>query len=440
MINNLERISLNKYLLISNLIESKDSKKLFSHYDELLMTKRFSNAKDLSITENILCLDAINLTGKDIIKIVSDFIKNAQSPNILKKRNIYELAKVSNLQSLKLNKALSDKILNEIGDSLLYISSIATNIGVDFVILRILDNFIVKLKNSLIKNQYNAIRKNILRKMVNFLYEKEKKEKTITYFCWIDRLLVAVQKDELSLNQFMEVSIKILKLTPNCLDVCWKILQSVNFLCFQPLYNDSNKLRKFKRDILKIIKQKYITEKITPQSAIEIMISTLARDIPSKEDFYYLFDTIKIISQQSQENKLFALDLCNYILFVNNRQSIFCYRFIREYFMSILNDIVKEDDNFSIKEKEITLFLSLLHEKSFFFLHKSYIFSKLVELISFFNNKNISSNKFYKYCDIIDYIIYKNPDIKLTEVLDKLSKNEKNAVKISKRFDLSKSA
>lgn len=433
-----EKIGLSKYLLIKNVLEKKENKKAFSYYDHLLIAKKFADTRELSVTENILTLDTINLTPGNITSIVNDFIKKADSPNFLKKSNLYELIKVSNLRSQKINKNISEKTFMLMGEKLASIFQKTTLISFDFAILRALDNFIIKTNKPAVKNYYNILKKDILRKMTNFSYQKEEREKQVTYFCWIDRVLNAVLNGEISLYEFMELDIKILKLIPNHLDACWKVLQTVNFLCFQPNYNDSNRLRKFKRDISGIIKKSYSTNNFSSDNVVELMINTLARENTYKEDFYYLFDAIKMLSEQTDEDKIFCLTLCEYILSVNERQNIFCYRFIREYFMNILDEMIKGEDNLKIKEKEADILISLFHEKSFFFLHRSDIFKKLVDIIRFFNTDGITKNKFYKYCDMLDYMLFNNPEIKSPEIIKTLSINTGDMSKITKRFELSK--
>lgn len=435
-----EKISLDKYLLIKTLLEKKEYKRLFSDYDELLIRKKFADIRELSVTENILTLDAINLTPKDITNIVRDFIKKADSPTLLRKSNLYELIKVSNLKSPRINKNLAEKTLITLGEKLKNLFNKTELISFDFAILRVLDNFIIKINNPVIKNSYNALKKDLLRKMLSFTYQKEEREKQVTYFCWIDRLLTAILKNEITLYEFMELNIKVLKLVPNHLDACWKVLQTASYLCFQPSYSDSNKIRKFRRDVSKIIKNKYIDVIFNKDTVTELMINTLARENSFKEDFYYLFDAIKILSQKSEEDKLFCFDLFEYILHVNERQNIFCYRFVREYFMNILNEMITSEDSLNLKEKEVSLLISLFHEKSFFLLHQSELFKKLVAVICSFNKENITKNKFYKYCDMLDYMLSNNSNIKYPELLTVLSVKQEDKTKISKRFELSKTA
>lgn len=435
-----EKSCLHKYLLIKNILDKKDIMKTFNYYDELLIAKKFIDTRELSLTENILNLDTINLSHDDISNIISDFIKKADSPNFIKKSNLYELIKISNLKDQKINKSISEKTFMTLGDKFRAISHKNLYISVDFAILRLLDNFVIKLKNPAVKNHYNSIKKDILRKLLTFSYQKEEREKQVTYFCWIDRVLSAILKNEISLYEFMELNIKILRLTPNNLDACWKVLQTVNYLCFQPSYNDSNKLRKFKRDVFKIIKNKYDEKIFTKDNVVNLMISTLARENLYKEDFYYLFDSIKFLSQKTEEDKFFCLNLCEYILYINNRQNIFCYRFVREYFLNTINEMMNKDDSLEIKEKEVNLLISMFHEKSFFILNKVDLFYKIVDIVHYLNNENVTKNKFYKYCDILDYILFNNPDIKTLNIVDTLSIKQSDKTKISKRFELSKSA
>lgn len=434
-----ERLNLDKYLFLNKLISFDKNKRLFNHYDKLLITKRFDNAFELSTTENILNIETINLTPADICKIVTNFLSSVKSKKYIKNRSLYELIKVSNLSALKINKTISDDKLLIICDNLANVSCETKLINIDFIVLRALDNFIIKIKNPTLKNKFNAVRRDIIRKMMNFNYEPEIKESKITYFYWIDRIFNSLTKRELTLTDLIDLNKKIMQLVPDDLDMYYKILHNVNFLCFQPNYDDQPILRKFKRYVVKQIAQKYKFQDFTPEKTEKLMIRILARETVAKEDYYYLFDAIGFVMNKSIEEKLFCLKLCEYLLYINNEQNIFCYRFIRQAFIGLVYKILDKNDPVETKEEEFRLLAIMLHSDSFFYLNKKELFDKMVELLGdIYNcNEEFSKHKFYRYCDILDYILAHNEDLVYPNIAKKITSDDEEINKISKRFQLS---
>ena len=62
-------LSLSKYLLLSNVLNDSNLRKIYNKYDELVLKKRFNTIKELSTTENILTIEENNLKYKDINNI-----------------------------------------------------------------------------------------------------------------------------------------------------------------------------------------------------------------------------------------------------------------------------------------------------------------------------------------------------------------------------------
>ena len=436
MNTNLYTISLEKYILIQKLLDSKENKKTFDHYDYLIISKCFDVAKELSTTENILTLSCFNLKPHEIDVILSNFINIPITKNYSDKRYLYEVAKVSNKLQKNTENKIHSSVLAKLLEKLQQVSRETNLFSVDFTVLRILDNFILKISEPTIKNQFFSLKKDLFRKMFNFKYSVEKKEKQTTYLCWIDRFLTAILNQEISLQEFIYINNLILSIVPDNLDLNWKILNTVKYLCFQQNFNDSNMLRKFKRDIMKIIEDKYSISNFNKDKVEEILINTLAETTTKKESFYYLFDVIKLFSKQAN-NKLFCLDLCEYLIYISKKQNIFSYRFVREYFLSMFFDFIKYDDDIILKEKEIQILVQMFHCDLFFYIHKQDIFKKIIILLSEINNKNLfSRNKFYKYCDILDYMIANNDDLQTINIVKTLSKNNSDMQKICKHFQL----
>ena len=432
-------LSLSKYLLLSNVLNDSNLRKIYNKYDELVLKKRFNTIKELSTTENILTIEENNLKYKDINNIIDDFIKKSENKNFLEKRNLYEIIKISKLPKLKINRAIKEDKLLKILNILKFIYTKTDYISFDFLILKIADNMVIKLNDMEIRNKYKILKKDILRKFITFnRYRLETKEKQTTYLCWIDRILTAALNYEINISDFIALNNKIIKLIPNHLDTDWKVINVVGYLSFQPNFSTCTALRKFKRDLLKSIKNKYNIQYFTKETVEDLMITTLSRQIAQKEDFYYLFDAIDILSQKSDEEKLFCFDLCNYILYINNKQNVFCYRFIRESFLSMINKIIKFNDSSFIIEEELRFILRLFNNTSFFYLNKKDLFHDIIYLLSMLNSSKseISRHKFYKYCDVVDYILSNNYDLFYPDLIKNLSSSQEDIVKIQKRFQL----
>lgn len=441
MYNNEENLNLAKYLTLKKLIDNNKNKKLFDFYDQQIVTKRFNNAYELSLAENFLNIETINLTPKLINEIIDNFIDSVKEKNYIKNRNLYEIVQISNLSSAKINKSISDDKLLIICDNLANVSCETNFINVDFIVLRALDNFITKIKNPLLKNKYNAVRKDVIRKILNFKHVTEIKESKITHLCWIDRILNATIKEEISVANFISINKKIFELIPDDLDVYYKILHTVNFLCFQPKYDDLPVLRKFKRYVVKKIDQKYKIQRFTQKKTEDLMIRVLAWQYTSKEDYYYLFDVIYYLNCESKTNKDFCLNLCEYLIYISNKQNIFCYRFIRQSFMCLINKLIEDDDSIEMKEKEFRLLVIMFHNDSFFYLNKKDILEKMTRILGQINSLNniCSKNKIYKYCDILDYILANNKDLQSSDIIKTIATND-DVKKIAKRFQLSLAA
>ncbi|MBR5154802.1 MAG: hypothetical protein IKW58_03665 [Alphaproteobacteria bacterium] len=430
-----------KHFMVYNTINSTDNKKLYNKMDELLIRKRFSNIGELSYFENVFRIDMLLITDKDTLNIVSDFLKVYKNKNIFSKRELYEIFKISNLEEGKLEKLFNDAKFLKLYKGLEVVSRETLFISFDFLILRIFDNFIRKLsgKESFF-DDIVRIKENIIKKIQSFEYKYDDKEKETNSLCWIDRILSGVIDREFSVDDFIDICNKIILTTTHTIYIYWKILNSAGYLLLQREFSASMKLRAYKTHINKIIERKYTLLNISKDELNNLAISTLAKDFPIKEDFYYLFDCISILSKKSQENKEFCLDLCDYILYYDTRYNIFSYRFIRKYFIEMLFDITNQFDNISIKNKEILLLIKLFHTDQFYSFYKKDIFNHIATILKNMNNKTnkLTQSNFYKYCDMLDYLMYANSDLANIDIIDYLCNNNDNTKKISKHFQLQK--
>ncbi|MBP3687090.1 MAG: hypothetical protein J6J35_01845 [Alphaproteobacteria bacterium] len=434
-----EILNLRKYILITNILEKSNYKKLFSNYDTLLIKKRFDNAYELSSTENILRIDVIDLKGSDINKIIDNFYKAVENKSCFEKRNIYEIIKISNLPALKLNKYISKETYLTIGEKLRDVSRETHFISFDFLILRALDNFIAKTNQFLVKKEFIQIKNDMIKKLIIHQYTPETKEKESNYFCWIDRILSALQNKEITISDYIVLNKKILSLISNSIDTYWKIFYSTNVLLLQQEFSANQILRDLKKSIFKTIIENYKKLKISQDDILTLTIRTLAKNQYTKEDFYYLFDCMQIFSSFSETNKSFCLDLCIYILYINNKQNFMSHRFVRYRFMDFLTVLVRDLDSLEIKQKELHILINMFHTDLFFLLEKKHIFESIIKILKTINNgeEKLTHNNFYRYCDILDYMIANNNDIVCPNVINELCLQKEDRQKILKKFKLS---
>ncbi len=431
--------SSNKYFIMTSIMSEEKHLKLFNEMDTLLLQKRFDNAYELSLTENLLRIGTHQLTGKCIKKIITDFIANDDFIYCCEDRVLYEIVKISNLPSEKLQKAIRPDLYQKLATFLISVSRETTMISTDFLILRILDNFMIKTNNQQTIDVYESARLNILSKITTYNYKQEKKEKETTLLCWIDRILNAAVNIEISPISFISLSEKLLNLAHYSTYAYWKLLHSVNYLLLQPDFSYCTELRLYKKRITNAIGDHYRCTKASIKDVKELTISTLAKKQPTKEDFYYLFDIIKKSALKNEENKLFCLILCKYLIKYNRRQNIFSHRFIRKYFIEMIFELIKQPTiGLKVKEEQMAVLISLFHVDTYFCFNRYEIFDTMIDTLKSINTgkTKLSYTNFYKYCDALDYIMSQNPDIKYSNIVEHLSLKKDDKEKICKFFDL----
>lgn len=429
---------LNKHALVCNFINDRFLEKYFREYDEKILKKRFDDAYELSLTENILSIDTINLKNKEIIEIIDNFIDKSNAYNFIKDRYLYELLKVSNNPYFRLEKTLSIKKNEKLYCCLKNLVEESNYMSADFLIMRCADNFIVRTKDAHIGAIYRFLVKKILEKMIKHSYFQETKENTSSVLCWLDRIVCAKVNLDISIKEFILICKNILNTSFSDIDILWKFLHIINYLSFHEGFYGSIVLGKFKREILKKINIFYANNDIDQNKALQVCIKVLAKNTAHKEDFYNFFSTIKKLAEKSEKDKEFAIILCEYTLYMDKNQNIFCYRFVRENFMTLINKLVIKEDSIAIKEKELHLLINMFYNSPFFSIHKQEIYEKILSImVSFPSETNTGLlRKYYKYCDILDFILAKNREINYKDLLDKLTDNRGNKDLIRQRFDL----
>ena len=431
-----------KHFMVYSTINSNDNSVFYKKMDELLLRKRFSTAQDLSLNEHIYKIDMTLITEKDIQKITNEFISNSKHKNIYNKRNLHELLKISNLPTQKLCKFFASEKLEALALALDVVSRETVLISKSFIILRIIDNIILKLQK-INPNKvclFEKIREQTIKKLINFDFKEEENEKETTCLCWIDRLLSATINKEIGVLDFQNICNKVLKQTCCGVSLYWKIVNSISFLLLQMEFSSDRNLRTYKAKIDKIIEKKYTFMDLSDDELKNITASTLAKENLIKEDFYYLFDCIKIFAAKSQENKDFSLDLCFYIIYHDLKYNIFSYRFIRKYFIEMVLKLSSLFDNIKIKNKEFLLLLKLFHVDHFYCFYRKEIFNSMVDILKNINlyEQKVTVGNFYKYLDMIDYIMYANNDVMNNDIVNYLSHSRDNKNKIARRFRLQK--
>lgn len=432
-------ISFDKYYILTSIMNNNKDSRLFNYLDSEIVKKRFDITAELSLTENILHISTYKLTGKNIIKIINDFIKSTEKMNFLEKRNLFELVKITALPADKLEKIIPSELHLALAKLFSNVSRETNFLSFDFLILKIMDNLILKNNDANVKKAYTKVKKNIIDKLLCEPYYEEKNEKETTLLCWVDRLLYAIINEEIPPTGFVSLAKKIFRLTTKSLYLQWKVLHSVNYILLQKEFSTSSDLKVFKRELIKSIKNQYDYTNFTLEEVENLVVSTLARKNSCKEDFYYLFDVIRLTSQKSENNRFYCLMLCKYIINHNSKQNIFCFRFIRKYFIEMLFEIInKPKESLKIKEEELEVLITLFHVDSYFCFYRHDIFNKIVNILKSINNgkTKLSNANFYRFCDVLDYIMNENPDMFDENIIKDLSRKDDDEIKIKKYFSL----
>ncbi len=436
---NYDNISSNKYSTLISIINNKSDSHFINELDALLLKKRFDNAYELSLTESILHVSSYNLTSKNIKKIINDFFKLSAIANLGDNRNLYELVKLGNLSSDKLERAIDADTHTNLINTLDNVSRETTLISFDFLILRIYDSFMLKSNVFRIKKEYAKAKHRLFKKLLTFNYDNERREKETTFLCWIDRLLYAVMNKEITASDFVLLCKKIFGLITKTIYFYWKVLHSVNYILLQQDFSSNPDMRLFKKEVLNSISNMYNIIDMSLDEVKELMASILAKKTPDKEDFYYLFDSLKITARKNEEYKLFSLKLCKYIVNFNHQHNIFCYRFIRKYFIESFFDIINNQiSNAYIIVEEISALITLFHIDTYFCFNRTDILVNIIKKLKSIDETTtqISHHNFYKFCDSLDYIIYENRDILTPDILKLLKVNSSKQPKLSKCFRL----
>ena len=395
-----------KMLLLKNLFEQNQNKRMFKSLDTKLMQKRFANVVTLSTNENILNLNSQNITIKEIMEIINKFLKIKKISSVFSDRTIYEIVKLSNITSKRLLKSISSEKICLLCSKLSDVSHETKYISFDFLILHIVCNFISKISDVSARNKLITLKKETCDSLIKKDYQKENKNKPTNYLCWIDLLLNLTIARDLSINNYILVSNKICVLTPKNPDVLWKMISSASVLLQVSYFCDNSNLRNFKRNLLKKVdfeSENYVYD----QSKItELLLKTFAEQTIKKEDYYYLFTSLKSFSKNNTDDKLYCFNLLNYIFYRHTIKSIFSYRHIRENFLKTLFDIIDEDYNIEVNTLSFLFLCKLLIDKENFELYSNDLFNKAICLLKKISDdyNDISPQKFYKYCNILNYL------------------------------------
>lgn len=428
-----------KYMQLIDTLKDDTLRKTFSNFDLLIMKKRFDDARELSITENILIDDYINITKQDVIRITKDFIKCKKNKNFFKKTYLYEFSKLTKLDKNSLLKYIDNISLLKISGTIRDIFLISQEISYDFILLRIVDNLSLKLSDIDSGEILFSIKKYLLKKIINYDYKKETREKETSYLCWIDTITILLQNNEIKPKEFIAICKKILNLINCSTCILWKIINAITFLETQQKFIINKELTDYKNYIHSLICISNNTNNINYDFVVNLLTKILAKKNPSKEDFYNLFDVLDIFAKKSDENKIKALNIYKYIIENNKKQNIFCYKFIRKYFIYKFFYLINNNDPVYILNEEMKILIMLFHIDAFYTFNRHEIFNKIADILRniVLSDDKLTHSNFFKYCDVLDFILAKNSDISFPEIVEYICANKIQKQRVSKKFKLS---
>ena len=437
MMTNINKLQNDKYSIITNILSEIKYQTEFKELNFLIMKKQFSNLSDLSTIENILLSKNIDLSKKEITKIIKNYISEDCNKTLSNTRTMFELVKILNLPKQKTEKILNTNIFIDIINKSNLLIENSNHVSHDLLILRIIDNIFLRTTDFETQNEYFKIKRNLINKLSSFNYKRETHEKDITILCWLDVLLNNILEFKISPNEYILITQKILNLTTPSIDIYCKLISSLNYILLQQSFSGMVTLKNYKKYISKYMIINFSESFMEISDVKNILVNTLAKDIPSREHFYYLFDIIKYSGNMSIQTKSTALMFCRFILEYNKKFKIFNLRFIRKYFIDMFFKLLDNIDNIKIKEEEMNILIILFHTDVFYNFYKKEIFNKMVNIVKMIGRLDTSSNTvFYKYCDTLDYILHTNKDIKHPNIFTALSSCNIDQSKIFKRFTL----
>lgn len=422
MPKNVNSVDIEKELLLKTLFYSSQDKKLFKIFDKQLTQQRFKNISLLSSNENILNLSAINTTTNELKDIIAKFISINKFSTICSGRSLYGIVKFSNLSSQKINNCLSSQKFLSLCNQLSTITHETKFISYDFMVLHIVCNLIIKITDSSYKKDLVLLKKVVCHNLVKKEYLPEEKNKPNTYLCWVDMLLNLTISNDLSIDNYISVCNKILSLTCFNTDILWKISSATSYLLQISYFCDATCLRNFRRTILNKASSETLIYGNDKQKISNLLIQTLSKNVINKEDYYCLFANLMNFSQNNLENKLYCFKIFHYLFYRHTIKSIFSYRYIRENFLNTLFKIINTNNNIEIAESSFLFLCKLLSDKENFELHLNDLFDKALLLLKKISDNGavITPQKFYKYCNILEYLVKRNnfkTDVSLSDVL-----------------------
>lgn len=428
-----------KYMQLIDILKEDSLRKLFTSFDLLVMKKRFNDARELSISENILINNTVNITKNDISIIIKNFIKCKKNKNFFKKTIIYELSKLTKLDKNILLTSIDYDCLCKIFKSIEDVFMISEFLSYDFLLLRIIDNLSLKLTTIDKEDKLLSLKNNLLKKILSFDYKKEIREKETSFLCWIDMVVVLLENNEINVTEFIYICKKINDLISNNSCILWKTVNAINYLSAQQKFITNKSLSNYKKNIYNNINDLNKNNTINYDFVINLMIKTLAKKNPSKEDFYNLFDILDIYAKKSIDDKFNALNIYKYIIENNKKQNIFCYRFVRKYFIYNFFLLIKHNDPVYILNEEMKILIMLFHIDVFYTFNRHEIFNKIAEILRniVLSDIKLTHSNFFKYCDILDFILSKNTDISFPEIVEYICAGKIKKQRVSKKFKLS---
>jgi len=393
-------------LFINDFFCRSQDKKLFKFLDKQIVKQRFYDVSSLSSDENILNLSAACMTNDELITIVKKFIITKNVTTNCSSRSIFEVIKISNLPAARLSRTFSSEQLLSLCDKLLNVSHETNLISYEFMALHIVRNLIIKNVCPQIKKDLCVVKKKICLNLTRKEYIPENKNKPNTYLCWIDTVFNLIMNDDLSADNYMLICNKIINLTNFSTDVLWKISTATALLLQDSRFCDVSSLRNFRRNIQKKALSICSSYTYKQEGITFLLIKTLAKNTINKEDYYHLFAYLKDFSKNNLDDHLYCIRLFYYIFYRQQAKNIFSYRHIRENFLNTLFEIICNNCNTDANTQSFLFLCCLLADKEHFELHKNDIFGNALDLLKKISNDttNVTSQKFYKYCGLLDYL------------------------------------
>ena len=204
--------------------------------------------------------------------------------------------------------------------------------------------------------------------------------------------------------------------------------------------NHSNSLliTNYKKEIKKILSENTLYSNLNTKEIEKFCVSVLSSDIEENPNIEEFFFAIKNINFNDFNTVKYIINILLFIIYFDKKYNLFYIKKVREGYFYTIDYILKKNNLNELNEDILTLLVQLLHIDYFFMYYRQYILENIVSILNktVISGKKLTTNNYYKYCDILDYFISNNIKYINCDFIFKVFENNNSIEKTLDRFKL----